>query len=85
MLRRASIDIDEARRWGTQEQGQDDNRQRQWSPDEEDMTLAVATIAWSYPDPISLESIAARYDDEVCTVLDKLKGMYSRNPEKLKN
>ena len=49
---------------------------RSSSPDEEDMMLLVGTVAWSYPDPITMDNVKARWDDDAETVLEAMRARY---------
>lgn len=50
--------------------------QTDWMPEQEDAALLVGTVAWSYNQPVSEDSIGARDDREVQKVLRVMKGLY---------
>lgn len=53
--------------------------------DEEDMTLLCGTVAWSYPEPITMAALSGRKDTEAQAVLAKMRELYSRPEELQKN
>ena len=46
------------------------------SPDEDDIMLLVGTTSWSFTDPIAMEGIKARWDEDAETVLEAMRARY---------
>lgn len=46
------------------------------SPAEEDALLEKATVSWSFPEPVTRESILAREEKDVAFVLNGLRAFY---------
>ena len=51
------------------------------SPDEDDMLLVVGTVAWSFPEPISLESVSMRSESDANRILARMHVLYAAPSE----
>ena len=54
-------------------------------PDMEDAMLVHGTISWSFPEPVSFESVANRTERDVASVLRRMKVLYVPSEEQTKN
>lgn len=55
------------------------------SVDEEDALLLYGTVAWGYPEPVSLEAILSKPERITNQVLARMKEFYYLTPEAIKN
>ena len=53
-----------------------DGQARSASPDEDDIMLVVGTVSWSFADPITMEGIKARWDEDAEAVLEAMRARY---------
>ena len=51
-------------------------REDRANPDEDDMMLVVGTIAWSWDEPVTLESVYERDEAATEIVLERMKNLY---------
>ena len=55
------------------------------SADEEDALLLYGTVAWGYPEPVSIEAILSKPESVTNQVLARMKEFYYLTPEAIKN
>ena len=53
--------------------------------DEDDALLLYGTTAWVWPEPISMETVQNRREDSAAIVLRRMRELYQKSEEQVKN